>query len=307
MIGLLVLIGIFSSYVTVPADSVGVLLRFGKYTGTLDPGLRFKMPFGVDQVEIVPTQRQQKLEMGFDSRRRGVAAGTNPNQYPDDAEAERNMLTGDLNMALVEWVIQYQVADAQKFLFHVKEPTWTLRDASEAVMREIVGDRTIDEVLTIGRQEIEIEAKAGLDALLTKYDLGLRVMQVQLQNVQPPQAVQSSFNEVNQAQQEKQQAINVANGEYNKVVPRAKGESERKVSEAEGYATKRVNEAKGDAERFTALYTEYLKAPEVMRQRLYLETMAEVMPQFEKKIILDEKARGVLPFLQLNTAPAATR
>jgi membrane protease subunit HflK len=308
IVGLILLIGVFSSFVTVPADSVGILMRFGKYSGTaLNPGLQFKIPFGVDRVEIVPIQRQLKLEMGFDSRQRGASQGTNEDQYPDDAGAERTMLTGDLNMALVEFVIQYRIAEPAKYLFNVKQPAWTLRDASEAIMREVVGDRTIDELLTIGRQDIEVECQARLQVLLQKYDMGLRVDQVQLQNVQPPQPVQASFNEVNQAQQEKQQAINVANGEYNKVVPRAKGEADRRTTEAEGYATKRVNEARGDAERFTAVFNEYLKAPEVTRQRLYLEAMQEIMPQFEKKVIVDDKVRGLLPLLPLDlTKPAAS-
>jgi membrane protease subunit HflK len=308
LIALLVLIGIFTSYTTIPADSVGIILRFGKFAGQCEPGLRLKLPFGVDQIQLVPVQRQQKLEFGFDSRKQGQPAGTNENQYPDDPDAESNMLTGDLNMALVEWVVQYRVEDPVVFLFSVYEPEWTLRDAGEAVMREVVGDRTIDEVLTIGRQEIESEVQRELQDLLDrKYKLGLRVTQVQLQNVRPPKAVQASFNEVNQAQQEKQQAINIASGEYNKVVPRAKGEAERRVSEAQGYATKRVNEARGDADRFNALFAEYLKAPEVMRQRIYLETMKEVMPQFERKVILDDKARQVLPLLQLDNAKPASR
>jgi modulator of FtsH protease HflK len=301
VIVVLVLVIIFTGFVTVPADSVGVQMRFGKFVDILQPGLRFKLPLGIDVVQLVPMERQLKLEFGFSGDQRGT---TNSNQFPDDAEAERNMLTGDLNMALVEWVVQYRIADARAFLFHVFEPEWTLRDAGETVMREVVGDRTIDEVLTIGRQEIEVETLARLQKLVEKYGLGLHVMQVQLQNVQPPKLVQASFNEVNAAQQEKQQAINVANGEYNKIVPRAKGDAERRLSEAQGYATKRVNEARGDAERFSALFTEYLKAPEVMRQRLYLETIRDVMPQIERKIILDEKAPSILPLLQLGNSSA---
>ncbi|HZJ17486.1 MAG TPA: FtsH protease activity modulator HflK [Chthoniobacteraceae bacterium] len=294
VIGLIAVLAVWTCFIAVPADSVGVLTRFGKFKDTINPGLRFKLPLGVDQVQIVPIQRQLKLEFGFES-----PGATHPDQAPDDAVAEKTMLTGDLNMALVEWIVQYRIEDAKTYLFHVYQPGWTLRDAGEAVMREVVGDRTIDEVLTIGRQEIEREAHKRLDELVTKYQLGLRVTQVQLQNVNPPGPVQASFNEVNQAQQEKQQLINQASGEYNKVVPKAKGEAERKLSEAQGYATKRVNEARGDADRFTALFTEYTKAPEVMRQRLYLETMKDVMPQLERKIILDEKARNVLPLLQL--------
>lgn len=304
VIAIILLAIIFTGFVTVPADSVGVQTRFGKFIGLMQPGLRFKLPLGIDSVQLVPMERQLKLEFGFSTQ---VRDSTNLNQFPDDAEAERNMLTGDLNMALVEWVVQYRIANAQDFLYNVYEPEWTLRDAGETVMREVVGDRTIDEVLTIGRQEIEVETLTQLQKLVTKYGLGLQVTQVQLQNVQPPKLVQSSFNEVNAAQQEKQQAINVANGEYNKIVPRSKGEAERKLSEAQGYATKRVNEARGDADRFSALFAEYCKAPEVMRQRIYLETIREVMPQFERKIILDEKAPQVLPLLQLGAPQAQPR
>ena len=303
-IAILVLIIVFTGFITVPADSVGVQTRFGKYIATLTPGLRFKLPLGIDNVQLVPMQRQLKLEFGFSTKTR---ESTNDKQFPDDAEAERNMVTGDLNMALVEWVVQYRIADAKQFLFHVFEPEWTLRDAGETVMREVVGDRTIDEVLTIGRVEIEAETLSRLQKLCEKYGLGLQVTQVQLQNVQPPRPVQASFNEVNAAQQEKQQAINVANGEYNKIVPRSKGEAERRISEAQGYATKRVNEARGDADRFNALFAEYQKAPEVMRQRIYLETIRDVMPQFERKIILDDKAQQVLPLLQIGNTQALPR
>jgi membrane protease subunit HflK len=286
---------VLSGFTSIPADSVGVLTRFGRFVEIVPPGLRFKIPLGVDKIDLVPVQRQLKLEFGF-----STPGGTNPNQYPDDPEAERTMLTGDLNMASVEWIVQYRVEDPKQFRFHVFEPEWTLRDAGEAIMREVVGDRTIDEVLTIGRQEMENETLKLLQEAAKKYGLGVTVTQVQLQNVRPPKAVQFSFNEVNQAQQEKQQAINLATGEYNKVVPRARGEALRKISAAEGYAAKRVNEAKGDAGRFTALLEEYVKSPEVMRQRLYLETMQEVLPQISKKVILDDKAGQVFPLLQLD-------
>ena len=286
---------VLSGFTSVPADSIGVLTRFGRFVELVKPGLRFKIPLGVDVIDLVPVERQQTLDFGF-----STPGSTNPNQYPDDPEAERTVVTGDLNMALMEWIVQYRVEDPVQFKFHVFQPEWTLRDAGEAVMREVVGDRTIDEVLTIGRQEIESETLVRLQALVKRYGLGLTVMQVQLQNVHPPKAVQASFSEVNQAQQEKQQAINLANGEYNKVVPRAKGEALRKVSTAEGYAAKRVNEAKGDADRFNATLAEYVKAPEVTRQRLYLETMQEVLPQLSRKIILDEKAGQIFPLLQLD-------
>jgi modulator of FtsH protease HflK len=292
---ILVIWAIFSGFSTVPADSVGVIVRFGGYSHTVPPGLRFKIPLGVDILKLVAVERQQKLEFGF-----STMGATNRYQPPQEPDLEKSMVTGDLNMALVEWVVQYRIDDAKAFLFHVRDPEETLRDASESVLREVVGDRTVDEVLTIGRQEIESEALIRLKQLSTRYGLGLAIMQVQLKNVNPPRNVQASFNEVNQAQQEKEQSINIANGEYNKAVPRARGQADQKIREAEGYALKRVNESRGDAERFEQQLTEFLKAPEVTRQRLYLEAMAEVMPLIERKIILDETAGQLLPLLPLD-------
>ena len=212
------------------------------------------------------------------------------------------MVTGDLNMATVEWVVQFRIEEPKKWIFHVEEPGPTLRDASESAMREVIGDRTVDEVLTIGRQEIEDQCLVRLKELANRYGLGVTIMQVQLKDVHPPGPVQASFNAVNQAQQEREQQINLANGEYNKAVPRARGEAARKISEAEGYALRRVNEAQGDAEKFTAVLHEYTKAPEVTRERLYLETMSDVLPQIQRKIILDDKAANVLPLLNLQPA-----
>jgi membrane protease subunit HflK len=209
------------------------------------------------------------------------------------------MVTGDLNAAHVEWVVQYEIADPEAFLFNMREPGPTLRDLSESVMREVVGDRTVDEVLTIGRQGIENDAIAKLTALVQELRMGLRVQQVQLKNVHPPTPVQRSFEEVNRAQQEREQMINQANGEYNKVVPRASGEAAKEISAAEGYKLKRVNEAEGDAARFRSLLEQYEKAPEVTRRRLYLETMSDVIPRLGGKIILDADAKQFLPLMSL--------
>jgi membrane protease subunit HflK len=292
VVALVVLFAILSCFSQVPADSVGVLTRLGKFQGEAQPGLVWKLPLGIDKLELVQVQRQLKLEFGFSTP--NASDAEQPSREP---MLEESMVTGDLNMALVRWVVQYRIADARQFLFQVKDPKETLRDASEAAMREVVGDRTVDEVLTIGRQEVEVEALARLKQLADKYGLGVSIMQVQLKDVHPPTPVQPSFNEVNQAQQEKEQAINVANGEYNKAVPRARGEAEQKISEAEGYAVRRVNEARGDADRFKAQFIEFTKAPEVARQRLYLETMAEVLPMMERKVILDEKSAQLLPLM----------
>ena len=291
------LIGVvYSSIYTVQAESQGVVLRFGRYIKTVDPGLRFKLPFGIDQVEPVPVRRQLKQEFGF-----GTPGSTNETQVSNEQDQERSMVTGDLNTATVEWIIQYRIREPQLFLFKVRDPGLTLRDLSESVMRTVVGDRTVDEVITIGRQEIEADALTQLQELVNRYELGLSIDQVQLKNVDPPKKVQPSFNEVNQAQQEREQMINVANGEYNKVVPRARGEAEQKIQAAEGYALKRVNEATGDVSRFNAVLKEYLDAREVTKQRIYIETMREVMPQLGKKIIIDDQANQILPLLQLST------
>ncbi len=255
------------------------------------------MPFGIERVYQVPVKRQLKQEFGF-----GTAGATNPYQSSrdDEHDLERSMVTGDLNAATVEWIIQFRIEDPKAYLFNFRDPDGTLRDVSESVMREVVGDRTVDEVITVGRQEIEAESLVKLRERVKEYHLGIGIDQLQLKNVNPPPPVQPSFNEVNQAQQEREKAINVANGEYNRFVPRARGQAEERIRAAEGYAIRRVNEAEGDAARFNALLTEYIKAPDVTRQRLYLETMSEVLPGVTRKILIDEEASRLLPLLQLN-------
>ena len=290
---------LLTSYYTVEAESEGVVLRFGKFLETVEPGLHFKMPFGIDVVTVLPIRRQLKLEFGFATP--GYTA--NPIQAGQDPDAEKSMVTGDLNAALVEWVVQYRIEDPRQYLFDVRNPGETLRDLSEAAMREVIGDRTVDELITIGRQDIEIEALARMQELSKRYHLGIRVDQVQLKNVNPPSQVQASFNEVNKAQQDRENAINIANGEYNKVVPKAKGEADQTIRAAEGYRFKRVNEAEGDVAAFSAVLQQYVKAPEITRTRLYLETMGEILPQTGQKIIVDESLRQPLPILPLSTKP----
>ncbi|WPL12788.1 MULTISPECIES: FtsH protease activity modulator HflK [Thiorhodovibrio] len=298
----LVILGVWTAwttYYTVPSDSVAVVQRFGKYLKEVQPGLHFKLPLGVDTATIVPVKRQLKQEFGFTT-----PGATDPYQSPRDGKRETEMVTGDLNAALVEWVVQYRISDPVKFLFEVREPSETLRYVSESVMREVVGDRTVDEVITIGRQEIETEALAKMQALSTKYAMGISIDQVQLKNINPPQPVQESFNEVNQAQQEKEKLINEARRDYNKVIPLAEGEKDQRIREADGYRLKRINEAEGNVARFSALLTEYSKAPEVTRRRIYIETLQDVMPSIGSKIIIDEQTRGILPFLNLDSLKA---
>ena len=289
--------GAWTAYYTVPSDSVAVVQRFGKYTKEVPPGLHFKLPLGIDAATIVPIKRQLKQEFGF-----ATPGASDPYQSagPRDEQRETQMVTGDLNAALVEWVIQYRISDPVKFLFEVRKPRETLRYVSESVMREVVGDRTVDEVITIGRQEIETEALTKMQALTTKYALGISIDQVQLKNINPPQPVQELFNEVNQAQQEKEKLINEARREYNKVIPLAEGEKDQRIREADGYQLKRINEAEGDVARFSALLAEYSKAPEVTSRRIYIETLQEVMPGIRSKIIVDEHTRSILPLLNLD-------
>jgi membrane protease subunit HflK len=202
------LIGAWTAYYTVPSDSVAVVQRFGKYVKEVQPGLHFKLPLGIDTATVVPVKRQLKQEFGFTT-----PGAADPYQSPVAGKRETEMVTGDLNAALVEWVVQYRISDPVKFLFEVREPGATLRYVSESVMREVVGDRTVDEVITIGRQEIESEALTKMQALSTKYAMGISIDQVQLKNINPPEPVQESFNEVNQAQQEKEKLINEARRE----------------------------------------------------------------------------------------------
>ena len=301
---ILLLIGALSSFYTVSPEAVAVVQRFGKFTHVADPGLHFKIPFGVDTATIVPIRRQLKLEFGF-----STPGATNEDQASNRPDLESDMVTGDLNATEVEWVVQYGISSPRDYLFNVKAPGPTLRDLSESVMREVIGDRTVDEVLTFGRTEIENDALARLQALVEKINMGMRVEQVQLNNVNPPAPVQRSFSEVNRAQQEREQVINEANGEYNRVIPKAKGTAEQRISGAEGFAIQRLNEAKGDVTRFEQLLVQYDKAPAVTKQRLYLETMNEVLPKLGGKIILDEDAQQFLPLMNLNQsngkAPAA--
>ncbi len=291
----LALILVFSSFYTVGPEQVGLVLRFGQFVRSTDPGLHFKMPFGIETVTKVPVQRQLKEEFGFRTTRADVRSQYSDRGYSD----ESMMLTGDLNSAMVEWVVQYRVVDPFKFLFRVRNVRETFRAMSEAVMRKVVGDRTVNEVLTVGRQEVADLAQQELQDLCDQYETGIKVEQVVLQDVNPPDPVKPSFNEVNQAQQEKEKLINQAQSEYNRVIPRAKGEAQQTIQEAEGYALQRVNEARGDSARFASVYEAYVKAPEVTRKRIYLETMNQVLPQVQRKIVVDDKVKGLLPLLNL--------
>jgi len=292
-----VIAGLLSTAIyQVKPEEVGVVLRLGKYVHPpAQPGLNFKLPFGIDRVYKVPVQRQLKEEFGFRTSKAGVRTQYSKASFED----ESLMLTGDLNAAVVEWIVQYRINDPYKFLFRVRNVAETFRDMTEATLREIVGDRTVNEVLTIGRQEIETVAEGKLQELCSQYETGITVDKVVLQDVNPPDFVKPSFNEVNQAQQEREKLINQARAEYNQIIPKARGEAEETIQNAEGYALDRVNRAKGEAARFSALFAEYKKAPEVTRRRFYLETLGGILPDVGRKIIIDEEAKGFIPLLDL--------
>jgi membrane protease subunit HflK len=307
VIGAIGLIGVLATvfkllfgFVSIPTNSVGVKIRFGAFHSIVNPGLNYALPY-VDDIVVVPTQRLLKLEFGF-----ATAAATNIHQGDRDGDDTETMITGDLNTALVPWVVQYRITDPKQYLFGAREPEKTLRDLSESVMREVIGDRTVDEVLTIGRHDIETASLDRLASLSSEYGLGFQIQQVQLATVRPPSRVQAAFNDVNQAQQEKQTAINQAWAIYNDAVPKARGEAKAREKQAEAYAFRRTNQAKGETEKFSLLLTEYLKAPGATRQRLYLEAMESIFPTLEKKVIVDDSIKGILQTLPLapNEAPA---
>jgi modulator of FtsH protease HflK len=300
--GLIVLVGLIalsSSFYQIQPDEAGVIQRFGKYVRTTEPGLHFKLPL-VEGLRRVPTQRQLKEEFGF--RPNETEGRTTYAPDTEETLGEALMLTGDLNVAVVEWIVQFRIKDPRAYLFNIRDQRQTFRYMSEAAMRQVVGDHSVDEVITIGRETMALLAKEELQRLCDLYGIGIEIQQVVLQNVNPPDPVRPAFNEVNQAIQEKERAINEAWAEYNQSVPRAKGEAEQAVRAAEGYALERVNNAEGDARRFDAQWTEYKKAPAVTRRRLYLETLATLLPKVGRKVIVDDKARGLLPLLNLEGA-----
>ena len=300
IIGVLVLLGaimLLTMFYTVEADEVAVVQRFGKYMRQEEPGLRMKLPLGIETKRLVKVKRVDKEEFGFRTEEAGVRTRFSKSSFLD----ESLMLTGDLNVAEVPWIVQYRIVDPVKYLFGNRNPKLALRDVAQIVMRSVVGDYTVTEVLTERRAEIEHQVQLKMQELLNLYETGLRVETVKMQGVTPPSdEVKRAFNEVNEAQQEQARKINEAVQAFNQEVPRERGEAERTIAKAEGYAINRTNTAKGDTARFNALLTEYRKAPEVTRRRLYLETMREILPTVKQVYVFDgEQPSSVLPFLDL--------
>jgi len=306
IIGGLVLLGaimLLTMFYTVEADEVAVVQRFGKYVRQEEPGLRMKLPLGIETKRLVKVKRVDKEEFGFRTEEPGVRTRFSKSSFLDEAL----MLTGDLNVAEVPWIVQYRIVDPVKYLFGNRNPKLALRDVAQIVMRSVVGDYTVTEVLTERRAEIEHQVQLKMQELLNLYETGLRVETVKMQGVTPPSdEVKRAFNEVNEAQQEQARKINEAVQAFNQEVPRERGEAERTIAKAEGYAINRTNTAKGDTARFNALLTEYRKGPEVTRRRLYLETMREILPTVKQVYVFDgEQPSSVLPFLDLQRGDMA--
>ena len=327
--------GLKMSIYTVPTDSAGVVQRFGSYNRTTEPGIHLKMPFGIEEAVAIPVKKVQKEEFGFRTLKAGVdtrylgaeeidarrsnaedlirlirESGERVSRSTTSQLAERAkevlrgeyvMLTGDLNITDVEWIVQYQIKDARSYLFNIREPRQTIRDASQAVMRQLIGNGSVDEAITIGRIEYEVSAKEDLQKLLDEYETGIHIVTVKLQSSNPPQRVRPAFNEVNKALQQKETRINEAMKTYNEAVPKSSGEAKKLIESAKGYAAERVNQALGDVAKFDKIYAEYTKAPDITRQRMYLETMSKVLPLIPEKWIIEQGGAegGILMRLNL--------
>lgn len=295
VVGLLLLLLLQGAVYSVDTDAVGVIQRFGKYARISDPGIHLKIPFGIEQVTPVKIRRVYKEEFGFRTARSGVTTTYSPRQFPEEAL----ILTGDLNILDVRWIVQYRISDPVAFLFNTRDPVNNVRDISEVVIRRLVGDYTVDEVLTVRREDVSAMAQESLQELMDRYETGITILTLMLLDVNPPDPVKPAFNEVNEARQQREQMINQAWEEYNRAVPRAEGEAQRTIRQAEGFRINRVNRAKGEASRFIRMWEEYSQAPEVTRKRLYLEAMAGIMPRAKAKYVVDPENTSILPLLRL--------
>ncbi len=301
LIGLLVLASVRGSFYRVEAEEEAVVLRFGRFIDKAPPGLHVKLPFGIDTVHKIAIESVHKEEFGFRTQRAGTRTQYSAARFDD----ESLMLTGDLNVADVEWVVQYKVSDPTTYFFNLSEPEQTVRDVAESVVRQVVGNRTVDHVLTTGRSRVEARSKELMQKILNSYKSGIRVTLVQLQNVTPPEPVQASFNDVNRAEQDMEKLENEARAKFNREIPNARGEAKRAVDRAEGYRADRVNRAKGNVARFLGILKEYKKAPEVTRTRMYFESMAKVLPHTGEITVIDSDIKGVLPHLNVGPKPTA--
>ncbi|VEN73054.1 Protein HflK [Candidatus Desulfarcum epimagneticum] len=302
---ILVIIALFfasSTFFTIKVDEVGVVQRFGKYARTAQPGLNFKLPSGIEKVTKVRVEHVYKEEFGF----RSVRSSRSGRSSEQEDSGVSLMLTGDLNVGVVPWIVQYRIKDAYNYLFKVKDVRRLLRDMSEASMRQVIGDRSINEVIS-KRDEIADEAENVLQTKMNESEAGIQIVTIEMKKTNVPGPVQPSFNEVNQAVQEKEKVIYQAKEDYNKAIPQARGEAERTIKAAEGYYLDRVNRAKGDSSRFVSLYEEYEKAKDITRRRMYLEAFADVYQKLGNKYIIDSNQKNFLPLLNMEKGKGAVK
>lgn len=298
VVGIFVLWGVLSCFYTVGANSEAVVLRFGAYRDTTGPGLHGKLPFGIDRALVVPVRDVKTVEFGFLTHAAGKK--TVYGRTTRDQAETSTMLTGDLNIADVTWALQYQIKDPKLYLFKVRNVEGTIRDVSEAVMRTLVGDRSVDEIITIGRLELETQARDATQDKLDKLECGVALKTLKLQEVGPPEEVKEAFNNVNRARQKKEEVINQAQAKRNSLVPAARGKAQGGIKQAEAYGDRLIREVTGRTNALLAKVKEYNQAKRETRTRLYLETMEKILIQCERKIIIDESVRGVLPLLDLD-------
>jgi membrane protease subunit HflK len=293
IVGILILILLGTSVFIVDQTEQAVITRFGRFIGIREPGLHAKLPFGIDRNYTVNVRTVQTEEFGFRTMRGG--------SYPaySSQSAESVMLTGDLNIVDVEWIIQYRVVDPKAWTFNVNERRPTIRDVSRSAINMLVGDRAIMDIMGIERSAIEIEALAIMNNTFNEYGLGIDVIAVKLQNVTPPSGVQEAFEDVNKAMQDLERLINEGQQVYNEEIPKARGEAERTIQIAQGYATERINRANGDVARFNSVYDEYRRSPDVTRQRLYYEMIEEVFKDEKDMTVIDRNLQNFLPLMNL--------
>lgn len=289
---LVLIVGLLGSFYTVQPEEEAVVIRLGRYHSTNGPGLHYKLPFGIDKKYLIKTERIHQMELGF----RTLNVRTPRTQYSSrNFDSESLMLTGDLNVADVEWVIQYKINNPFKYIFNSRDPNKNLRDAAESIMRRVVGDKLVSEVLTTGKEKVASDAKLLMQNVLDRYDIGIKVVSVQLQDISPPESVKQAFNEVNEAKQEQEKLINEAEEQYNKVIPNARGKAEEQISKARGYADGLINRAQGDANKFKSILRAYQRAPNITRKRIYLETMEKIFGDMNQLTVIDKGVKGVLP------------
>ncbi len=283
-----------------PAEQ-GVVRRFGRHVATTDPGLHYRLPWPIERVTRVPVTVVRRIELGF----RTISPGPPP-QYRSVPE-ESLMLTGDENIVVAEVIVQYRVKDAAAYLFNVREPDRAVRGASQAALRQVVGAHAIDDVLTVGKAQVQEETRELIQSILDSYDAGIQVVAVQLQDVHPPDPVVAAFKDVASAREDQVRIVNQAEAYANDVIPRARGEAQRILREAEAYKAARIARAQGDAERFRLLAQEYRKSPEVTRVRLHLETLQAVLPSVRKVIVDGGQTERLLPLLDLGPLAQGAR